>query len=345
MNRENQRQEAKYYGVYAEELREKFRQGFLSELVPYSQFVVWKHQEIDGRPHKPPYSPRYHKLADTSKPASWGTLDQSLKALTTGNYNGIGFVFSKDDPYSMIDLDHCVGNNRSIDTWAKSIIEKLQTYTEYSPRDGIHLITEAYIPGSGRKIGSVEMYSSNHFMTLTLNHVPGTPKTIEKRQAEHTALSMALVPEPLRSQIKNTRGGAVSVPTWEPAQTDDDAADRKVIDDALSAANGERFRRYWQGDPSLWEGEKPKLERNSKSEADYVLVLYLLTKTDDNIEQTKRLFQKSGLYDPKKSERLTGTDSRTGRPVTYLEMTIYNALRKRSATRKNTDPPYSNTKQ
>ena len=338
MDRENQRQEATYYAAYAEELREKFHKGFLPELVPYPQFVVWKHQLIDGKPKKPPYSPRYQKIADTSQPASWGTLDQSLKALATGNYNGIGFVFSKADPYSMIDLDHCVGNNRSIDKWAQQIIDDLHTYTEYSPRDGIHLITEAHIPGTGHKIGSVEMYSTNHFLTITTRHVPGTPATIEQRQSEHTALYRALVPEPLQSLSKNTRG-VVLPPAWEQTPDPDDEADRQVIDRALQAANGERFARYWQGDETLWQGGNA--ERRSKSEADYVLVLYLLSWTGDNVEQVKRLFQKSGLYDPQKSERLTGTDPGTQRPVTYLEMTIYNALRKRKAQQKNSRLPSS----
>lgn len=343
MDKEFRRHEATYFRAYAEELREKFRDGLLAELVPYPQFVVWKHQTSDGKPKKPPYSPRFHRLADTGKPASWGTLEQSLTALATGEYNGIGFVFTEADPYSMIDLDHCVGNNRSIDTWAQDIINQLHTYTEYSPRDGIHLITEAHLPGPGRKIGSVELYSRNHFLTLTLNHVPGTPHTIEKRQAEHTALYLSLVPEPLRSQNKNTRGGGVSVPAWEQKPDPNDAADRQVIAKALAAANGQRFKRYWEGDPALWHGEQA--ERRSKSEADYVLVLYLLTWTGDNAEQTKRLFKQSGLYDPQKTERRTGTDPHMGRPVTYLEMTIYNALRKRSAARKTSTPPPSNTKE
>jgi len=237
----------------------------------------------------------------------------------------------------MVDLDHCVGNNRSIDTWAQAIIDTLQTYTEYSPRDGIHLITEAHIPGSGRKIGSVEMYSSHHFMTLTLNHVSGTPTTIEKRQSEHTEIYIALVPEPLRSQVKNT--GGVVLPTWSTEPTPDEEADRRVIDKALHAANGQRFKRYWEGDTTLWQGKNA--ERRSKSEADFVLVLYLLSWTDENVEQVKRLFQKSGLYDPQKSDRITGKDPSTGRPVTYLEMTIFNAIRKRNTPRKNTRLPYS----
>ncbi len=338
MDRDNKRQEARYYAAYAEEVREKFRQGFLSELIPYPQFVVWKHQLIDEKPKKPPYSPIYHRLANTSNPHSWGTLDQALKAFTTGNYNGIGFVFSKDDPYSMIDLDHCVGNNRSIDTWARSIIDRLKTYTEYSPRDGIHLITEAHIPGTGRKIGNIEMYSSNHFTTITTQHVPGTPTTIEKRQNEHSAVYLALVPEPLRSLQENTRG-VILPPTWETEPDPNDAKDHQVIEKALQAANGKQFARYWQGDAALWQGEQA--ERRSKSEADYVLVLYLLSWTDDNVEQVKRLFRKSGLYDPNKTDRIAGHNSTTGKAVTYLEMTIYNAMRKRKAPQKNSRVPYS----
>ena len=42
-----------------------------------------------------------------------------------------------------------------------------------------------------------------------------------------------------------------------------------------------------------------------------------------NIAQTKRPFQQSGLYDPEKTDRLTGKHS-------YLDVTIYNALKKRN---------------
>lgn len=341
MEKDTRCQEAKYYAAYAEELHEKFQRGLLSELVPYPQFVTWRHEDIDGKPHKPPYSPRYHKLADTTNPRSWGTLEEALLALKTGFYNGIGFVFTENDPYSMIDLDHCVGNNRSIDAWAQTIIDRLNTYTEYSPRDGIHLITKAHLPGTGRKIGSVETYSTNHYMTVTLNHVPGTPRTIEDRQAEHTALYMQLVPEMFRSPPENTRG-VIQPPTWRAEPTLPDEADRAVIAKALAAANGHRFKRYWEGDQSLWEGTHP--ERRSKSEADYVLVLYLLSWTNDNTEQVKRLFKQSGLYDAQKTERTTGSDPQTGRSVTYLEMTIYNAMRKRGSTRTPFSPP-SQTKE
>ena len=339
MDREILRQEAKYYAAYAQELREKFRNGLLSELVPYPQFVVWKHQWIDGKPKKPPYNPKTHILADTTDPQSWGTLSQALKALSSGRYNGIGFVFAESDPFSGMDIDHCVGNNRSIDTWARDIIADINSYTEYSPTDGVHILTEGSFPGPGRKIDNLEMFHTHHFLTLTLNHVPGTPTAIEKRQVEQGYLYLTRVPEELRhTQNKNTRGSLVG-PQWQREPPADEEADRRVIDEALSAANGARFARYWEGDPTLWTGDETKRERSSKSEADFTLVLLLLTRTGDNVEQVKRLFRRSGLYDPHKTERIRGRDPTTGQPVTYLEMTIFNALRKRKTTQKKGQLP------
>src|SRR5258708_38879262 len=107
MDKEFYRHEAKYYAAYAEELREKFREGLLAVLVPYPPFVVWKHQTSDGKPKKPPYSPRFHRLADTTNAKSWRTLDHSLTAPATCEYNCIGIALSVADTYSTSDLDHC----------------------------------------------------------------------------------------------------------------------------------------------------------------------------------------------------------------------------------------------
>ena len=59
----------------------------------------------------------------------------------------------------------------------------------------------------------------------------------------------------------------------------------------------------------------------SQSSADFVLIMKLLHWTRDNVELTRQIFLKSGLYRDK-TERKTGA-------TTYLDMTIHNALRKR----------------
>jgi primase-polymerase (primpol)-like protein len=69
-----------------------------------------------------------------------------------------------------------------------------------------------------------------------------------------------------------------------------------------------------QGDISAFNGDA--------SQADFVLVMKLLHWKGDNVELTLRLFLQSGLYREDKTERKTGH-------TTYLDMTIWNALKKR----------------
>ncbi|MFL5698469.1 MAG: hypothetical protein ACJ797_15380 [Ktedonobacteraceae bacterium] len=263
---------------------------------------------------KRPFNPNTHLPARTNDPSTWTEVKQALKALATGRYNGIGFVFSESDPFTGTDLDVCVAKDGTIAPWAQEIITTLSSYTEYSPSKlGVHILTQATLPGAGRKRGNVEMYAEGRFFTLTADHVPGTPTTIAERQQQQTSLYTSLVPEvPLIRRTENTRGGAVgtSEPLLRPAPTRSDA---EVLEKAQSARNRERFLALWNGDITGYK---------SKSEADFTLVLYLLYWTNDDLAQTKRLFQQSGLYDPEKTDRMTGEH-------TYLNMTIYNALKKR----------------
>ncbi len=104
MNREIQRLEREHFTAYAQELAEKFNTGLLKEMTPYPQFVVRKDRYIEGKKKKLPYNPRTHRLASSTDPATWGTLKEALKALSSGFYNGIEFVFTETDPSSALTL-------------------------------------------------------------------------------------------------------------------------------------------------------------------------------------------------------------------------------------------------
>jgi len=313
MNRHERNREQSHYAGYAQELRERFQSGLLSELTPYPHFVVWKYAVENKKLKKRPFSPRTHLPAKTNDPSTWTDVNTALKALGTGRYNGIGFVFSETDPFTGTDLDACVLKDGSIAAWAQEIITTLSSYTEYSPSKlGVHLLTQAALQGAGRKIGNVEMYAEGRFFTITADHVPGTPTTIAEHQQQQTSLYTSLVGElspPRRSE--NTGGGAELGDTL--ARSAPTRSDAEVVDKAQSARNRQRFQALWNGDISGYR---------SKSEADFTLVLYLLYWTNDDLAQTKRLFHQSGLYDPEKTDRLTGEH-------TYLDVTIYNALKKR----------------
>src|SRR5437667_2113295 len=165
-------QEQRTYAGNAQDLRERLQAGLLSELTPYPQFVVWKYTVEQGKLKKRPFHPRTNLPAKTNDPTTWTSIEPALKALATGRYNGIGFAFSESDPFTGTDLDACVGKDGSIAAWAQEIITSLSSYTEYSPSKlGVHLLTKASLPGTGRKIGHVEMYAAGRFFTLTTDHV------------------------------------------------------------------------------------------------------------------------------------------------------------------------------
>ena len=184
---------------YAANLRERFEQkGILRELAGYENFIVWCYRVVDGQRKKPPFDPNTHQAASPIEPRTWGTLETALTAVATGRYQGIGFMLSRS-PFTGIDLDHCIEKGKLL-PWAKAIVEEMDTYTEYSPSwnkavgtGGVHLLVEGKPPGS-KKTGNIEVYGEKHYLTITTNHIPGTPTTINSRQEALDALYRTITP-------------------------------------------------------------------------------------------------------------------------------------------------------
>ena len=197
-------------------------------------------------------------------------------------------------------MDACVAKDGTIAPWAQEIITSLSSYTEYSPSKlGVHILTQATLPGAGRKSGNIEIYSHDRFFTLTTHHVQGTPTTIAERQAEVNALYHQVAPLGVEREYQNTRVGVES--------------GSALTDLPPEAAHDPLLQQLLRGDTSGFA---------SASNADFVLVLKLLHWTGDNVALTRKLFLQSGLYREDKTERRTGK-------TTYIDMTIQNALRKR----------------
>ena len=53
---------------------------------------------------------------------------------------------------------------------------------QYNHKIGVHILTQAPLPGAGRKIGSIEMYSHDRFFMLSTDHLKEIPITIAHRQ-------------------------------------------------------------------------------------------------------------------------------------------------------------------
>ncbi|MBN9551739.1 MAG: hypothetical protein J0H31_23475, partial [Alphaproteobacteria bacterium] len=73
------------------------------------QFVVWRlvHRAGEPKPAKLPFNPKTGNPASTTDSRTWTDFDTATCAVAGGQYAGVGFVFTADDPFAFIDLDDC----------------------------------------------------------------------------------------------------------------------------------------------------------------------------------------------------------------------------------------------
>lgn len=117
-----------------------------SELRVLPNWVLWRIEIRDGKPTKVPID-RFGEHASSTAPHTWSHFDEARSAFEhgVGNCSGIGFVFTRENNITGVDLDHCRDEGTGvIDTWATVYLEKLNSYTEVSPSGaGLHL--EGYL--------------------------------------------------------------------------------------------------------------------------------------------------------------------------------------------------------
>jgi primase-polymerase (primpol)-like protein len=65
-------------------------------------------------------------------PKTWGTFERACAAAKARRYDGIGYVFNKEDDYVGVDLDACVDDDGNISAEAQAIIDKIGSYAEFS---------------------------------------------------------------------------------------------------------------------------------------------------------------------------------------------------------------------
>ncbi|MCM3030354.1 phage/plasmid primase, P4 family [Niallia sp. MER 6] len=145
-----------------------------AELKALPQWILWKSEKKNGRYTKVPCQVN-GEMAQANNRSTWSTFATAVKFYLEGDYDGIGFVFSRQDNYIGIDIDKCVVEGRP-NAFATEIIDTLDSYTEFSPSEkGIHIIIKGNLPqsvlGTGRKNTKhgLEIYSYGRYFTFTGN--------------------------------------------------------------------------------------------------------------------------------------------------------------------------------
>ncbi len=129
------------------------------ELQRKPQWVCWGKDKV-------PMNPNARTVGSPTSPKTWGSFDEAVEAAPL--FNGIGFCFTKDDPFVGIDFDKCIKDG-VLDDWVDDLLNELNTYTEYSPSGvGLHAYLKAPVE-IGRKSKKIEVYSHSRYFTITGN--------------------------------------------------------------------------------------------------------------------------------------------------------------------------------
>lgn len=259
------------------------------EMKQYPNFVVWRFEDTDSaKPTKVPYSAMTGRHADVTDSSTWSSFEQAVKATKSGLYSGIGFVLSDADPFAFLDLDdpfeqkadgsYKHTNPQEILDRQIRIFNEFDSYAERSPSGkGLHIIVKGSIP-SGRRRGSIEIYSTERYMTMTGEVYKDSPI------ADRNELLNVL-----HGQMAEGKSAALYYAGLEQAKY----SNERILEIASSAQNAEKFDDlYYHGN---WQKYYP-----SQSEADFAVV-DILAFYSENRKQVQELFLKSKLAEREKS--------------------------------------------
>ncbi len=262
-----------------------------AKLRRFDQWVCWKYvqDQCGGRRRKVPVNPKSRRFASVKDRSTWSGIDNAILTYSKhlDELDGIGFVFTMDDPFIGVDLDDCrdptTGN---LSVTADEIRDFLPTYTEVSPSGtGLKAIAtiDSFFPSRRRSDPEIEIYSSGRFFTITTLTIDGDLRIRDATDA---------IADILRLFFDDPGDLDKSIPL--PAAPSC-ASDHAVLNRAMAARNGDKFRELWGGSSREFNG--------NQSQADLSLCRLLAFWCGPCVAQIDRLFRSSGLFRSKWDER------------------------------------------
>jgi primase-polymerase (primpol)-like protein len=147
-------------------------------------WACWRYEYDNDRWSKPPYIPDTDppQKAEPSDAETWRSFEEAYRAYhdapvsaLPGGWDGISFALDERWGIVGVDLDH-VSEHRAD---AERILRDLNSYTERTPgRDGLRVFVRGLLPEGRRRRDWVEMYTRKRFLTVTGQHVTGTPTDV-----------------------------------------------------------------------------------------------------------------------------------------------------------------------
>lgn len=195
-------------------------------------------------------------------------------------FMGVGFVIDNNG-FIVIDLDNCLTDNEILKDWAVPILEKIDSFTEYSySGKGLHIFCKQKSVISlkqnkfsiGASKEGIEVYNERKVITVTgkIYKDRNTIQDISQSQIDEILQPYSKIP------VKSISEGLTAIPI----------TDKSDIDILNQLQKNKVFAELYSGNLSSVSGDCSK--------ADYRVAFYLSTKTK-NPEQVERIMSASAL--------------------------------------------------
>jgi putative DNA primase/helicase len=253
-----------------------------TELTALPRWVLWRRELVDGRLTKIPYQCNGRR-ASVKAPATWTSWTRVQIAFDRGGFAGVGIVLNGDGLVG-VDFDDCVVDGVIADKIVAHV-SALDSYTEISPSgSGLRVFLFGTLPPQDRRIGKIEVYETARFLSVTGQHLAGTPLTVNERQAALDAFHAEVFAERTASHNRVHPPRITSIITQ---------SDEKLIDLIRRSAHGQKFFRIY--DEGAWEAYYP----DDRSKADAWLFARLMHWTNYDEARVLRLLWRSKMVRPK----------------------------------------------
>lgn len=252
------------------------------------QWLYWQHEVTEsGRLTKVPYQiDNWKRLAASTRPEEWATLEDARTNFPHADREGVGFVFARDGEFFGIDLDDiekiAPEDQDTAIRLRMMIREHFPTYREVSPSGtGAHYIGRGRLPPEigaikDSKYG-VEIYDKDRFFTFTGRVIDNMTEVVDCQQA-------------LTELAQTMRGSAVAARAAFAGEHDPRSVD-EIIAAITGWANGAEFVRLMHDPLAVTLGRY----HNDHSNADFAVTNFIATATKD-ADKAVEIFRRSPLW-------------------------------------------------
>ncbi len=276
----------------------------------YSQFIIYLVTPRKGQLHKMDKLPADYRtggVANAMNPEIWTTAKTAIEAAKRwGHAYGVGFVFTKDDPFFFLDIDSCldVEANRwnEISTQLCGVFEGAAVEISNSKR-GLHIFGKGEVPTHSCKNADfgLELYTQGRFVALTGNSAYGDSGTDCTAQLSWLVASYFPVG---KESIAGEESADFQWTTEACEEWSGNADDEGLLKRALASkgakavfGRGATFRDLWEANEAVLTKAYPPTGEGTYdgSTADMALAQHLAFWTGKNCERMLRMMEGSAL--------------------------------------------------